>query len=280
MNRMTIAAALAAASVIALAGCKQAAAPADTTTTATTTTAAATGIDGTWKADLATVKIDSKPNEFLLQNGQYTCKTCVPSLTVAADGAFHPLKRPYSDSTSVKVDDANNVTITSKKGDAVVGMTKLTVSADGKTLTRHFTDSSVPGAAPTTGDETETRVADAPAGAHAVSGSWKEANYSNVSDAGLVVTFKQDGNTLHMSTPGGVSYDAQVGGPAVPIKGDTANTTAQVTKGADGTFTETDARDGKTISVMTFMVGADGKLHSVSEDKQNGSKMTYDSTRS
>ena len=81
--------------------------------------AAANGIDGTWKADLASVQIDQKPDQLLLKAGQYSCATCTPPLTVAADGAFHAVTgRPYADQMSVKVDDDHNVTRTSQEGRA------------------------------------------------------------------------------------------------------------------------------------------------------------------
>src|SRR4051812_16862828 len=93
---------LAAASLLALSACRQtpvagneAGYAAETNASATAT---ATGIDGTWKADIDSVQFDQKPDELLLQAGQYTCKSCVPSVTVPADGAFHPVNTPYADS--------------------------------------------------------------------------------------------------------------------------------------------------------------------------------------
>ena len=95
--RLTRMAALAAASLLALSACKQ-------TTNADNT--AANKIDGTWKADLSSVQIDQKPDELLLKAGQFSCPTCTPPLTVAADGAMHPVTgRPYADMMSVKADD-------------------------------------------------------------------------------------------------------------------------------------------------------------------------------
>ena len=44
------------------------------------------------------VQFDQKPDEMLLQAGQYSCKSCVPAVTVPADGAFHPITTPYADS--------------------------------------------------------------------------------------------------------------------------------------------------------------------------------------
>jgi hypothetical protein len=268
--------ALATASLLSLAACNKQ--PAATGETASATPAA-DGINGTWKADLATVQIDAKPDQLMLKDGKYACPTCTPPLTIAADGAFHAVTgRAYADSMSVKIDDDHHVAVASKKDGKVIGENKLSVSADGKTLTTEFTDSSVPNK-PVTGSYTETRVADAPAGAHAISGSWKMDKYNNVSDEGLTVTYSLDGDTLHMSSPTGQSYDAKLDGSETPIKGDLAGTIASVTKTGDNTYEETDKRDGKAISVTDITVDG-GKLHVVSHDKRNDSTMKYDMAKS
>ena len=119
----------------------------------------------------------------------------------------------------------------------------------------------------------------APAGAHAVSGQWKIAKLANFNPESLTVTYKVEGDTLHYSSPSGYSFDAKIGGPDVPIKGDIGGTTASVTKNGDS-YVETDKRDGKVISVTTFTPGSDGKLNFVSEDKTNGSKTSWTSTKS
>lgn len=279
MNR-TITAAMAAASLLALSGCRQTTVNGNEANAAAENgavpAAVAGGIDGTWKADLASVEIETKPDEMLLKGGQFSCPTCTPPLTLAADGALHAVTgRPYADQMSVKVDDDHNVTRTAQKGGKQTGLTKYSVSADGKTLTVSFTDSSVPNAKPVTGNYTENRVADAPAGAHAISGSWKLAKYNNVSEEGLTVTFKVDGDTVHMSAPSGVSYDAKLDGTDAPIKGDIAGTTASVKKLDDGSYQETDKRGGKVISVTTMTPGADGKLHVVNEDRLSGTTIKY-----
>ena len=282
MRKTTIAAALAAVSTLSLAACKQEpAATTDTTATATTTAAAGgTGIDGTWKADVASVKIDQKPDTYMLKDGKFECSSCTPALSVAADGAFHAVNRPVSDHVSVKVDDDHNVTMTGQKGGRTLGVTKYSVSLDGKVLTVSMTDTSVEGGKPVMSSVTENRSADAPAGAHALSGSWKVAKLNNVSDEGLITTFKLDGDTLHMTSPQGVSYDAKLDGTDAPIKGDPGGATASVKKTGDNTYVETDKRGGKVVSVTTMTIGADGKMHAVNEDPRNGSKTTYDMTRS
>ena len=276
MHKATITAALAAASILALSACKQQ--PATNESASTETPAAAGDINGTWQADLDSVKFDQKPDEFLLQGGQYSCKSCVPTYTVAADGAFHPVSLPYADSIAVKVIDDHNILRTAKKGGRQVGETKLSVSPDGNTLKGSFTDTSVEGSPAQKGEYTENRVGPAPAGAHAVSGQWKPEKLENFNAEAMTFSINVDGDTFHYSSPSGYAYDAKIGGPDVPIKGDLAGTTASITKTADG-YLETDKRDGKVVGTTSFAVGADGKLNGVGEDKLAGSKTTYTATK-
>jgi hypothetical protein len=270
----TITVALAAASLLALAACKQ-------TTTggneAGNAVAASAGIDGTWKADVDSVQFDQKPDEMLLQAGQYSCKSCVPPVTVPADGAFHPITTPYADSMSVKVVDDHNVVRTSKKGGKQMGQTKVSVSQDGNTLTGSFTDTS--GSNTATGTFVETRVGPAPSGAHAISGQWKPSKLQDFNTAALTFTYKVEGDTLHSSSGTGQSFDAKFGGPDVPIKGDNAGTTASVKKTGDNSFAETDKRGGRVVGVFNFSVDANGVGHGAYENKEDGSKVTYTATR-
>ena len=241
--------------------------------------AAADSIEGTWKADLASVQIDEKPSTYLLKDGSYNCSTCVPPLTVAADGAFHPVAdRPYYDSMSVSVVDDRTVKTVSRKGDRVIGETTITAAPDGNRLTFEFKDSSVPDAPPVTGKGTEVRVAPAPAGAHVISGSWKTEKFDSVSDEGLTFSFDIEGDTLRMSSPSGTSYEATFGGPAVPIKGDTGGTTIAVERLGPNSFRETSTRDGEVVNVSTYTL-VDGKLNAVSENRRVGSTMKYAAVR-
>ena len=277
----TITVAMAAASLLAIAGCRQTSAgnagESASSNNVSGTAAAAGDINGTWKTDLASIKLDAKPDQYLLKDGQFSCPTCTPPITVAADGAFHPVTRPYADHMSVKVDDDHNVTRTNQKGGKTTYQEKFSVSADGNTLTINFNDTS--GAKPVTGTGTETRAAPAPAGAHAMSGSWKPNPVTNLSDEGLTTTFRADNDMLHMSNPAGQSYDAKLDGTPAPIKGDIGGTTVSVKKLADGSYQETDTRAGQVVDVVTMTVGADGKLTFKDENKQRGSTITSVATK-
>ena len=272
----------AATSLLAIAGCKQATTGNGAASeNASAPAAAANSIDGTWKADVTTAKWDQKPDEFLLQNGKYDCKSCTPPWSVPADGAFHAVTgHPYFDQASIKIVDDKTVQEETKLKGRDTGGSTLKVSADGNTLGVDFKDMTTPNAPPSTGHVDETRVAPAPAGAHAISGSWKPAKAENVNAETLTLSFKTDDDTLHMSSPAGSSYDAKLDGTDTPIKGDVAGTTASVKKLSDGSYQETDKRDGKVVSVTTFTVGADGKLNVVSESRENGSKFSYSADKS
>jgi hypothetical protein len=50
---------------------------------------AQSAFDGTWKFNLNDAQFPKKPDVFLLQNGTYQCKTCVPAIDVKADGEDH-----------------------------------------------------------------------------------------------------------------------------------------------------------------------------------------------
>lgn len=244
-----------------------------------TQAAEAESIEGTWKADLASVKFEEEPSVYLLKDGSYSCSTCVPPLTVAADGEFHPVAdRPYYDSMSVEEVDDRTVKFVRRMGDRQVGDTTVTVSEDGNRANFAWTDSTTPNAPTTKGEGTDIRVGPAPEGAHAMSGSWKTEKVESISDEALTVTFQLDGETLNMSSPSGQSYSANLDGTAVPVQGDTAGTTVSVERLAPNSFRETFTRDGKVVSVSTLTV-TDGTLNVVSENKRTDSTVTYSAQR-
>ena len=242
---------------------------------------AASVFDGTWKTDVSTAQMPAKPDEYQLQKGTYTCKTCAPAFTVAADGMDHAVTgHPYYDSVAIKIVDDHTISETDKKGGKVVSTSTSKVSADGKTLAFEFSDSSDTNGAPVTGKGTQTRVGAAPAGAHAVSGSWRTTNISGISDNGLTLTFNVNGDSLSMSSPTGQKYTAKLDGTDAPMTGDPGVTSVSVKKLADNKIVETDKRDGKVIGTSTMTVAKDGKSMSVVYDnKLQGTTMSFTSKK-
>ncbi len=233
--------------------------------------------DGTWKIDLKKAEFPKKPDVYLLQNGMYQCKTCVPPIDIKADGQDQRVTgHPYFDSIAINVVNDHEIEETDKKNGKTVATSSMAVSSDGNTLTFTFSDSSNTNAEPVTGKGEETRVAKGPAGAHAISGSWRTSKVDTVSDNGLMWTYKVSGDELTMTTPTGQSYTAKLNGAQAPFKGDPGTTSVSVKMIGKNTLEETDYRDGKAISVAKIVVAADGKtLKVMVDDKLHGTKSEF-----
>jgi hypothetical protein len=238
---------------------------------------AQSAFDGTWKVDLKTAEFPTKPDVYLLQDGTYHCKTCVPAVDVKADGQDHKVSgHRYYEMVSIKVVDDRTIEETDKRNGKTVATSRTWVSADGNTLMFEFTDSSATNADPVTGKGEATRVAKGPAGSHAISGSWRTSKLDSVSDNGLMFTDKVEGDSLRMSTPTGQGYTAKLDGTEAPYAGDPGTTSVSVKKVDKNTIEETDKRDGKVISVTRMTVAADGKSMTISvNDKLHGTTSQY-----
>jgi len=232
---------------------------------------AQSAFDGNWKIDLNSAAPSDKPDQFVLKDGMYECKTCNPPFKVKADGNDHSISgSPYIDTVAIKVVNDRVIEETDKKGGKVVTTSKATVSADGRTVEYSFVDSSnTNGGPPVEGKGTATLVAAGPPGSHAISGSWRFAKMESLSDNAVGWTYKVNGNEITMSTPTGQSYTAKLDGTDAPMKGDPGVTSVSLRMIGSDTLEETDKRDGKVISVSKMTVTADGKKAKISfEDKQ------------
>jgi hypothetical protein len=233
--------------------------------------------DGTWKFDLKTAKLPEKPDVYLLQNGMYQCKTCAPPVDVKADGQDQKVSgNPYYDTMSIKVVDDRTIEEIDKKNGKRVASSKTWVSADGNTLLFEFTDSSATNGAPVTGKGEETRVTKGPAGAHAISGSWRATKMDSLSENALMITYKVSGDSLSMSSPNGQGYTAKLDGTDSPYKGDLGTTSVSVKQVDKNTMEESDKRDGKVTAVVRMTVSADGKsMTIVVDDKLRGTTAQF-----
>jgi hypothetical protein len=235
---------------------------------------AQSAFDGTWKADMSTAKFPDKPDEYLLKDGMYQCRTCAPPINVKADGQDQKVSGyPYFDTMSIQVVDDRTIEMTNKKNGKTVGRGKTWVSGDGNTLMFEFTDTSATNADPVTGKGSETRVSKGLAGSHAISGSWRMSQMESLSENALSATFKVTGDSLTMTNPTGQSYTAKMDGTEAPYKGDPGTTSVSVKKTGPNSFEETDKREGKVIAVSRMTVSADGKsMKIVTDDKLRGTQ--------
>ncbi len=216
--------------------------------------------DGTWKVDMKKAQLPRKPEVFLLQNGMYSCKTCVPPYEVKADGSDQPVTGdPYANTIAVKVIDDHTVEITGKKDGKEMFSAKDVVSSDGNVLTANWTYNGSPQGGPISGKDVLKRVGKGPEGASLISGSWRDEKTEDMPADALTFTFKSNGDEYTYSTPTGQGYTAKLGGGEAPYKGDPGISSVSLKKINDHTIEESDMRDGKVISVARLTVSPDGK---------------------
>jgi hypothetical protein len=238
---------------------------------------AQSGFDGTWKVDMNKVEFPKKPDQYLLKDGMYECKTCAPPIKIKADGQDQTVTgHPYYDTAAIKVISDHEIEETDKKNGKTVATSKTTVSPDGNTLMFEFSDSSNTNAAPVTGKGEETRVAKGPAGSNAISGSWRMSKFENLSDNAITWTYKVNGNELTMTSPTGQSYTAKLDGTAAPYKGDPGTDGVSVKMVGKNTLEETDKRGDKVITVAKTTLQPDGKTAKiVVDDKLHGTTSQF-----
>jgi hypothetical protein len=218
-------------------------------------------IDGTWKSKADSYQQTGKPDSYQLSNGMYKCNSCAPPISVKADGTDQSVTgHDYYDSFAVRVLSGNSIETTAKKGGKIIATDTLTVSADGKTLTEKFVDYS--GAQAASGTATSSRLTAGAPGSHVVSGTWKQAAFSDASDTLMTVKFQSTADGLKMQW-NGQSYDAKFDGKEYPTLNDPGNTMVSLKRIDANTIEETDRRGGKVTDVIRSTVSADGKTLSV-----------------
>ena len=235
---------------------------------------AGTVFDGTWTTKLGSVQVSGPPVAYEISQGMYRCTSCVPQITVKADGTDQKVSgHDYYDSIAIRIVNANAIETTRKKGGKIIGADAASVSADGKTLTELWVDYA--GAQAPKGTNSYTRLTAGPAGSHAISGTWQQDPFSGASGSLVTVKYESTADGLKMAW-NGQSYDAKFDGKEYPIKNDPAETTVSLKRIDANTIQETDRRGGKVIDIIRMAASADGKTLSVEDaDQLRNTKMTY-----
>jgi hypothetical protein len=229
--------------------------------------------DGTWKARVDSMQLQSKPDSFSLRNGIYDCRTCIPAFSVPADGKYHKVAgKDYWNEVAVTVVDDHSIGMSFRKAGKVISTNAATVSADGMAMTTTAHNTNNGGNVPVDSKGSATRVGQPMPGAHLYSGQWQFAPASSVSDAAMTVSLKVDGNHLHQATGLGETLDATIGGAYALNQGDPGKTMTKVERIGPRSLKMTDMRGGKVTSVTTYTVSDDGTtLIGKFSDTQDGS---------
>jgi hypothetical protein len=231
---------------------------------------AAEPFTGTWKFDASKAKFSQKPDKIELAKGVYKCLTCDPPFTVKADGTDQPVTgHPSFNTMSVRIIDDHSIELTAKKDGTAVFEEKITVSPDGMTETSEFTSHPPSSDKPVTGSFVSKRVGKAPAGMHAVSGSWAAEKIEDISENALPMTLEESADGLKMSQTTGEHYDAKFDGKEYPFEGSSQINQVVLRKVSSRVIEEIDKHDGKVESSAKMTVSPDGRtLTMVVRDRQ------------
>jgi len=227
---------------------------------ATPLASAQSPFDGTWRTNPDEAPPSGTPVRYLLQDGVYLCKACNAEGQVKADGKDYPiLPTPAYDTINITEAGPSSVEIRDKKDGQTKVDSVMAVSADGKTMTEKVVNYFL-SSQPLITETTFTRLAEGPAGANLISGSWRTVK-TQPDEKTLITTFKSNGDGLDMSTPLGNSYSAKFDGKSYPVVAALANVenTVSLKLINDHTFEET-RKVGDTLTIVrTFTVSEDGK---------------------
>lgn len=225
---------------------------------------ASSAFDGTWKQNVASMKVTGKADQIQVLDGTYTCASCVPEIKVKADGSDQPVTgHPYYDTVAVTVVGNNSIHVIEKLGGKQTINLSYTVSTDGKTLTGKFQDYT--GTQMATGTFTETRRAKGAPGSHPVSGSWQPDTLTDANAVASTITYQMTNDQFSMHW-NGQSYNAKFDGKEYPVQGDPGKTMVKLKKLDDHNVQETDSREGKVTDEIHLAAGKDGKTIEVTDN--------------
>jgi len=225
--------------------------------------------DGTWIIDSNTTRLPQEPAVYLLSKGVFLWA----GTEIKADGSDQPVpKTGYWDAVSVRVADDRTVEIVSKKAGKTMFTEVDTVSPDGTTLTQAVKDTTEAQAVIV--ETLSKRVAQGPAGSHALSGSW-QAYKTKRSENGSTIKYQCTRDEFSAETPLGEKFKAKFDGKDYLVADDPAHTMVSVKRLSANTIEQTNKREGKVVGILRLTVAPDGQtIHILYENKEANTTTT------
>jgi len=228
--------------------------------------------DGNW---LFTAKLPQEPSVYLLANGKFRCSGCLANLEIEADGNDHKVAATdYWDTVNLQVVNYRTVVFIAKKAGKTMFTEVDAVSADGSELTQMVKD--------TTEGETVTietrnrRIAKAPAGSHAISGSWRAYKTSR-SRNGSITRYKCTKDGFSAETPLGEKFNAKFDGKDYPVEDDPGGTTVSAKLLGPDEVELTSKRNGQVVAIKQMSVAPGGiVIHVVLKNGEGETMTTFD----
>jgi hypothetical protein len=234
---------------------------------------AASGFDGHWVEDLKTEMGQAGFDDYLVEHGIYKCRSCRPPREYPADGKLRSVPGDVSViSESVRI--AGPRTIATRIVDhEMVRETTMTVAPDGQTAIYVSLDKWPGRPTRLRTAYLAKRTAPAPAGAHAVSGSWLGERYLAVPEEYRSIDLREANGQFSRSNFRHGRYTAAINGATAPVTGDGKNIFRAAVRAPDArTRVETISLNGTPLVERTYALSADGKsLATTVRDPKDGS---------
>lgn len=218
----------------------------------------ASPLTGTWVADLGAQQ--GLPTDiYVVQDGTYSCESCVPRRRFPADGRMRPVSGSPAVSEAVTIVDSRTISTRIAQPD-LQRTTRMRVARDGKSATYVSIDRrrGIKGRLRT--EYLARRAAPGPSGSHAVSGTWQGVRYVAVPLALRTTRLSDTGLSLRYRTGTGYSYDAPYSGAWVPIRGPYDGSLSVSVRKPDRRQLVEIRRQGATeVQRRTYTVSPDGR---------------------
>jgi hypothetical protein len=173
---------------------------------------------GTWVMQPELTTFGDRPVEMMLERGGYRRTGCGTPIEVSTDGADHPVKdQPLFDAMSVRLANARRVDIVQKLTGKITWKGTYTVSKDQRTMTLEFTDESP--ATPVTGKLRYSRVGNPLSAAHALSGTWRPEEFTQLSASGSTMTIADEEHGLAVRWSDGRTAETNLDAKYHPLSG-------------------------------------------------------------
>lgn len=227
--------------------------------------------DGHWVDELKTQMGEAGFDAYLVANGVYKCASCKPPRAYPADGRMRAVPSDVSVLRESVTIAGPRTMITRIVDHEMTRETTMTVAPDGKTATYVALDAWPGRAGRLRTVYLAKRVAPAPAGAHAVSGSWRGVAYLQVPEEYRSVDLRESGGFFTRSNFRHGRYTARIGGPPAPVTGDGKNIYQASVRAPDPRIRiETILLNGKPVVERTYALSEDGRSMTTTVRDPNG----------
>lgn len=237
---------------------------------------ASSPFNGAWLTDIPSAIEDSKAETFLLIQGKFTRGGPKSRVSVKADDRFHSIgPGDYVDEVSVSILGPRKIREKDRLKGKLVYSIVYTVSSDGNTMVSTITSYNNPSRQPITTTINYRRIGVMQKNTARISGEWKISDLSSAK-SDLIDELELKDGYFSLRRSGGRGYDAQIGGPPVPISGDAASARAAVTMPDDQTIVVNGSLGGIPTTIVTMTMQPDGRTIKVAARRlRDGSESNW-----